>query len=85
MHPNPGIILILTISLYIKNLLRNPILKFNINTIGLMTDSPVGKHQRKMVSQVKVKLNPVKFSKTPAVPVKMTDSTPEPISQSGVT
>ena len=50
-----------------------------------MTDSPVGKHQRKMVSQVKVKLNPAKFSKTPAVHVKMTDSTPEPISQSGVT
>ena len=50
-----------------------------------MTDSPVSKHQRKMVSQVKVKLNPVKFSKSPAVHVKITDSTQEPISQSEVT
>ena len=82
MHPNPVIILILTISLYIKNLLQNPILKFKINTIGLMTDSPVGIHQRELVSQVKVKLNPTKFSKIHVLHVKMTDSTPESISQS---
>ena len=50
-----------------------------------MTDSPVGKHQRKLVSQVKVKLNPAKFSKSPAVHVKITDSTEEPINQSEVT
>ena len=84
MHPNPGIILILTISLYTKNSFRKPILKFKINTIGLTTDSPVGMHQRELVSQVKVKLNPTKFSKIHVLRVKMTDSTPEPISQSGV-
>ena len=49
-----------------------------------MTDLPVSKHQRKMVSQVKVKLNPAKFSKSPAVHVKIIDSTPEPINQSEV-
>ena len=54
--------------------------------IGLTTYSPVGIHQRELlVSQVKVKLNPAKFSKSPAVGIKMTDSTPEPISQSEVT
>ena len=85
MHPNPVIILILTISLYTKNSLRKPILKFKINTIELMTDSPVSIHQREMVSQVKVKLNPMKFSKIHVLHVKMTDSTPESISQSEVT
>ena len=50
-----------------------------------MTDSSVGIHQRELVSQVKVKLDPAKFSKSPAVHVKINDSTPEPISQSGVT
>ena len=85
MHPNPVIILILTIILYIKNSFHNPTLKFKIDTIGLMTDSPVGIHQRELVSQVKVKLNPVKFSKIHVLCVKMTDSTPEPISQSEVT
>ena len=85
MHPNPVIILISTISLYTKNLLRKPILKFKINTITLMTDSPVGIHQRELVSQVKVKLNPAKFSKIHVLCVKMTDSTPESISQSEVT
>ena len=84
MQPNPVIILILTISLYTKNSLRKPILKFKINTIGLTTDSPVGIHQRELVSQVKVKLNPVKFSKIHVLCVKMTHSTPEPISQSEV-
>ena len=49
-----------------------------------MTDSSVGIHQRKLVSQVKVKLNPAKFSKIHVLRIKMTDSTPEPISQSGV-
>ena len=47
-----------------------------------MTDSPVGKHQRELVSQVKVKLNPVKFSKIHVFHVKMIDTTPELISQS---
>ena len=84
MHPSPVIILILTIILYIKNSLHNPILKFKIDTIGLMTDSPVGIHQRELVSQVKVKLNPTKFSKIHVLHVKMTDSTPESISQSEV-
>ena len=85
MHPNPVIILILIISLYIKNSLRNPILKFKIKTIGLTTDSSVGIHQRELVSQVKVKLNPAKFSKIHVLHVKMIDSTPEPISQSEMT
>ena len=49
-----------------------------------MTDSPVSIHQRELVSQVKVKLNPVKFSKIHVICVKMTDSTPEAISQSEV-
>ena len=49
-----------------------------------MTDSTVGIHQRELVSQVKVKLNPMKFSKIHVLRVKMTDSTPEPISQSEV-
>ena len=72
-------------SLYIKNLLHNPILKFQFNTIGSMTDSPVGKHQRELVSQVKVKLNPVKFSKMYVVCIKMIDSNPEHLSQSEMT
>ena len=82
MHPNPVIILILTVSLHIKNSLHNPILKFKINTIGLTTDSPVGILQRELVSQVKVKLNPAKFSKIHVLCVKMIDSTPEATSQS---
>ena len=49
-----------------------------------MPNAPVGKHQRKMVPQVKVKLNPTKFSKTPAVHVERADSTPELTSQSEV-
>ena len=49
-----------------------------------MTDSPVGIHQRELVSQVKVKLNPTKFSKIHVLRIKMTDSTPESISQSEV-
>ena len=85
MHPNPVIILILTINLHIKNSLHNPILKFQINTIGLTTDSPVSIHQKELVSQVKVKLNPVNFSKIHVLCVKMIDSTPEPTSQSEMT
>ena len=50
-----------------------------------MTDSPVGIHQRELVSQVKVKLNPAKFSKIHLLHAKMIDSTPEPISQSEMT
>ena len=50
-----------------------------------MTDSPVGIHQRELVSQIKVKLNPVKFSKIHVLHIKMTDSTPEHISQSEMT
>ena len=49
-----------------------------------MTDSPVGIHQRELVSQVKVKLNPRKFSKIHVLRVKITDSTLEAISQSEV-
>ena len=85
MHPNPVVILILSISLHNKNSLRNPILKFKINTIGLTTDSPVGILQRELVSQVKVKLNPTKFSKIHVFHVKMDDRTPEPTSQSETT
>ena len=84
MHPSPVIILILTTSLYAKNLLHNPILEFKINTIGLTTDSPVGINQRELVSQVKVMLNPVKFSKIYVLHVKIADSTPELTSQSEV-
>ena len=84
MHPSPVIILILITSLYIKNSFQNPILKLQINTIGLTTDSPVGIHERELVSQVKVKLNPAKFSKVHALHVKMIDSAPEPTSQSEV-
>ena len=47
-----------------------------------MTDSPVGKHQRELVSQVKVKLKPANFSKICVLCVKLIDSTPELISQS---
>ena len=47
-----------------------------------MTDSPVSKHQRELVPQVKVKLNPMKFSKMYVLHVKIIDSTPELISQS---
>ena len=50
-----------------------------------MIDSPVGKHQRELVSQVKVKLNPVNFSKTHVLCAKIIDSTPELISQSEMT
>ena len=84
MHPSPVIILMLTISLCDKNSLHNRILSVLHIAIGLTTDSSVSKHQRKLVSQVKVKLNPAKFSKSPAVCVKITDSTEEPINQSEV-
>ena len=50
-----------------------------------MTDSPVGKHQRESVSQIKVKLNPAKFSKIHVLCIKMIDSTPDLISQSEMT
>ena len=53
--------------------------------MALTTDSPVGKHQRELVSQVKVKLNPANFSKTHVFRIKIFDSTAEPINQSGVT
>ena len=69
-------------SLYIKNSLHNPILKFQFNTIGLTTNSPVSKHQRELVSQVKVNLNPAKFSKMYVLYVKMIDSNPEHLSLS---
>ena len=52
--------------------------------MALTTDSPVGKHQRKLVSQVEVKLDPMKFSKTHVFCIKIFDSTAEPINQSGV-
>ena len=48
------------------------------------TDAPVSKHQRELVSQVKIKLNPANFSKTHVFRVKMFDSTVGPINQSGV-
>ena len=35
------------------------------NVIALTTDAPVGKHQRKLVSQVNLKLNPTKISNAP--------------------
>ena len=50
-----------------------------------MTDSPVDKHQRELVSHVKVMLNPAKFSKIHVLHIKMIDSTPELISQSEMT
>ena len=53
--------------------------------MALTIDAPVGKHQRELVSQVKVKLNPVNFSKTHVFRVKIFDSTAGPINQSGVT
>ena len=53
--------------------------------MALTTNSPVGRHQRKLVSQVKVKLNPMNFSKTHVFRVKIFDSTTKPINQSGVT
>ena len=52
--------------------------------MALTTDAPVGKHQRELVSQVKVKLNPAKFSKTHVFHVKTFDSTEGPINQSSV-
>ena len=53
--------------------------------MAVTTDAPVGKHQRELVSQVKVKPNPVNFSKTHVFHVKIFDSTAGPINQSGVT
>ena len=52
--------------------------------MALTTDAPVGKHQRELVLQVKVKLNPANFSKTHVFHVKIFDSTAGPINQSGV-
>ena len=65
---------------------RFPVLlcKLVNNVIGSTTDAPVGIHQRNSVSQVKVKLNPAKFSKTHVFRVKIFDSTEEPINQSEV-
>ena len=48
---------------------------FDINGRSFTQKFIVCNNQRKMVSQVKVKLNPTKFSKAPAVHVKMIDST----------
>ena len=53
--------------------------------MALTTDAPVSKHQRELVSQVKVKLNLTNFSKTHVFHVKIFDSTVGPINQSGVT
>ena len=53
--------------------------------MALTTDAPVSKHQRELVSQVKVKLNPTNFSKTHVFHIKIFDSTAGPINQSGVT
>ena len=53
--------------------------------MALTTDLPVGKHQRKLVLQVKVKLNPANFSKNHVFRIKIFDSTAGPINQSGVT
>ena len=50
-----------------------------------MTDSPVSKHQRKFVSQVKHSQNPANFSKTHVHCIKMIDSTPELSNQSEMT
>ena len=50
--------------------------------MALTKDAPVGKHQRELVSQVKVKLNPANFSKTHVFHVKMFDSTRQFFSQS---
>ena len=52
--------------------------------MALTTDAPVGKHQRELVSQVKVKLNPMNFSKIHVFCIKIFDSTAGPINQSGV-
>ena len=43
---------------------------------------PVGKDQRKMVSQEELKLKPAKISRTPVFRAKMIDSTPKVINQS---
>ena len=68
----------------IKTRFTIPFCKLLNNVMALTTDSPVGKHQRKLVSQVKVKLNPANFSKTHVFCVKIFDSTAGPINQSGV-
>ena len=69
----------------IKTRFTIPFCKLLNNVMDLTTDSPVGKHQRKLVSQVKVKLNPTNFSKTHVFRVKIFDSTAGLINQSGVT
>ena len=62
-----------------------PFCKLLNNVMAVTTDAPVGKHQRELVSQVKVKPNPMNFSKTHVFHVKIFDSTAGPINQSGVT
>ena len=52
--------------------------------MSVKIDAPFGIHQRKLVSQVKVKLNPMKFSKTYVFRVKIFDSTQRLTSQSEV-
>ena len=84
MHPDPVITLILIISLYTKKSFGELTLKLQVYYNNIKVDSPISKHQRKLVSQVKVKLNPAKFSKSPAVCVNITDSTEETINQSEV-
>ena len=85
MHLMLVIILLLTICLCDKYSLHNSTLYIINNVLALTTDAPVGKHQRKLVSQVKVKLNPVNFSKSHVFRVKTFDSAAEPINQSQVT
>ena len=84
MHHILVIILLLTVCLCDKNSLHNSILYIINNVLALTTDAPVGKHQRKLVSQVKVKLNPANFSKSHVFRVKTFDSTEGPINQLGV-
>ena len=62
-----------------------PFCKLLNNVMALTTDASVSKHQRELVSQVKVKLNLANFSKTHVFHVKIFDSTAGPINQSGVT
>ena len=65
MHRTLVIILLYFTSLLVKYHLHNFYFKFLFKTVQNKIFAPVGKDQRKLVSQGNLKLNPTKISKAP--------------------
>ena len=65
MHRTPVIILVYFTSLLVKYRLHNFYFKFLFKAVQNKIFAPVGKDQRKSVSQVNLKLDPAKISNAP--------------------